>query len=104
MSKARQRERKERRQKHGAHGGTLPAVPGEGTGRDVGGLPSHIEIPRHTIQALVQAEEPPPFMKRFLEEGRDPAEGFLEFVDKLQNATPEEAEGWVRGEEESTDS
>ena len=43
-------------------------------------------------------------MKRFLEEGRDPAKGFLEFVDKLQNATPEEAEGWVRGEEESTDS
>ena len=53
MSKARQRERKERRQKHGAHGGISPAVPGEGTGRDVGGLPSHIEIPRHTIQALV---------------------------------------------------
>ena len=43
-------------------------------------------------------------MKRFLEEGRDPAEGFLEFVDTLQNATPEEAEGWVRREEESTDS
>ena len=41
---------------------------------------------------------------RFLDQGRDPAEGFLEFVDKLQNATPEEAEGWVRGEEESTDS
>ncbi len=41
---------------------------------------------------------------RFLDQDRDPAEGFLEFVDKLQNATPEEAEGWVRGEEESTDS
>ena len=41
---------------------------------------------------------------RFLDQGWDPAEGFLEFVDKLQNATPEEAEGWVRGEEESTDS
>ena len=67
-------------------------------------MPSHIEIPRHTIQALVQAEEPLPFMKRFLEEARDPAKGFLEFVDKLQNATPEEAEGWVHGEEESTDS
>ena len=90
MSKARQRERKELRQKHGVHGGTSPAVPGEGTGRDVGGLPSHIEIPRHTIQVPGS--------------GWDPAEGFLEFVDKLQNATPEEAEGWVRGEEESTDS
>ena len=41
---------------------------------------------------------------RFLDQGWDPAEGFLEFVDKLQNATPEEAEGWVRGEEENTDS
>ena len=56
-------------------------------------MPSHIEIPRHTIQALAQAAEPPPFMKRFLDQDRDPAEGFLEFVDKLQNATPEEAEG-----------
>ena len=98
MSQAKQRERKERRQKHGVHGGTSPAVPGEAIGRGIGGLPSHIEIPRHTIQALVQAAEPPPFMKRFLGSGWDPA------VDKLQNATPEEAEGWVRGEEESTDS
>ena len=75
MSQAKQRERKERRQKHGVHGGTSPAVPGEAIGRGIGGLPSHIEIPRHTIQALAQAAEPPPFMKRFLDQGWDPAEG-----------------------------
>lgn len=77
-------------------------------GKDLAGavedLPAQIEIPRYVVRALARAEEPPSFVKRFLAEGRDPAEAFLEFVDRLQNATPEEAEGWVRGEAEGVDS